>query len=101
CLADVNYRYAHQEGLPEEETQVRLFSVEPKPLGTAGSEAAPQSRLIAEGIRQRRFLLPRQFEGFLQATVSPATATKIGPQYASKLTWMSVQENPSGQGRSH
>ncbi|OLE76091.1 hypothetical protein AUG19_03475 [archaeon 13_1_20CM_2_54_9] len=100
-VADVNYRYRHQEGLPEEETQVRLFSVEPKPLGTTRSEAARKRRLIAEGIRQRRFLLPRQFEGFLQATVSPATATKIGPQYVSKLTWISVQENPSGQGSFH
>lgn len=99
--ASVNYRYKHQEGLPEGETQVRLFSVEPKPLGTTGSEMAGNPRLIAEGIRQRRFLLPGQFEGFLQATVSPATATKIGPRYASKLTWISMREDPDGQGGFH
>jgi len=100
-VALVHYRYKHQEGLPEGETQVRLFQVETTPLSSTRSEEARKLRLIAEGIRQRRFLLPRRFEGFLQATVSPATATKIGPQYTSKLTWVRARGKSKEQGSLH
>ena len=97
----VDYRYKHQEDVPEGNTQVRLFGIERQVHEDTQSQETPEPRLIGEGIRQRHFLLPRNFEGFLQATVAPATSTKIGPQYASDLIWVSSKEHANGQEGSH
>ena len=86
----VDYQYRHQEGQPEGETHVRLFRVDRTPLGV-GTAVLPEGRsLIAEGIRQRRFPIPEHFQGYLQATVTPATGTKSGLQYESQLIWVSA-----------
>src|SRR5262249_5199419 len=70
----VDYRYAHQEGVPEAGTHVTLLTqsrctgavmVYPLPAGT------------------RDFVLPRSFAGTVHAEVQPATATKGGPIYRS------------------
>ncbi len=72
-VAHVGYRYAHQEGKPEAGTVVRLYAV-----GQDG-----KSRLLAEQLGQSIFRLPSLFSGNLQASVTPATATKRGPEFFS------------------
>ncbi|HJT75792.1 MAG TPA: hypothetical protein VJ739_01185, partial [Gemmataceae bacterium] len=72
-VAVVSYRYAHQEGKPEAGTVVRLYTV--------GRDGA--SRLLAEKTGQGAFRLPSSFAGNLRASVTPATATKRGPEFFS------------------
>lgn len=99
--AVVKYRYRHQEDTPEGDTQVRLFSIEPVVKDALHSQEASENRMIGEGIRQRRFLLPRNFEGFLQATVTPATLSKVGPQYTSEQIWASARDQKTRQEAAH
>jgi hypothetical protein len=70
----VNYRYAHQEGVPEAGTRVTLFARSPC-TGAVTVSPAPADT--------REFMLPRSFVGTVRAEVQPATATKVGPTYAS------------------
>jgi hypothetical protein len=70
----VNYRYAHQEGVPEADTRLTLFARSPC---TGAVTASP----VPAGTRE--FMLPRSFAGTVRAEVQPATATKVGPNYAS------------------
>src|SRR5262249_20965827 len=84
----VDYRYAHQEGVPEAGTRVTLFAqsqctgaVSPVPVGA------------------REFMLPRAFAGTVRAEVQPATATKLGPTYASRPLQIGGQA-PCPQGSS-
>jgi hypothetical protein len=70
----VNYRYAHQEGVPEAGTRVTLFVRSPCTGALTVSPAPPGTR---------EFMLPRSFAGTVRAEVQPATATKVGPTYAS------------------
>jgi hypothetical protein len=68
--ARVQYRYAQQEGKPEAGTVVRLYAV----------DLDGESRLLDEVTGQTAFRLPSSFAGNLKASVTPATATKRGPE---------------------
>jgi hypothetical protein len=72
----VEYRYAHQEGVPEAGTRVTLFG---KSL-CEGSEHVAMSAAVVGG---HDFLLPASFAGGVRVEVQPATATKLGPIYGS------------------
>jgi hypothetical protein len=78
----VDYRYAHQEGTPEAGTRVAL-RVESRCNGPeqTTSASAPVPPLPAA---PREFELPPSFAGTVRAEVAPATATKVGPIYASR-----------------
>src|SRR5262249_24965673 len=71
----VDYRYAHQEGVPEAGTRVTLVAQSPC---TGALTVSP----FPAGARE--FTLPRAFAGTVRAEVQPATATKVGPTYASR-----------------
>jgi hypothetical protein len=79
----VDYRYAHQEGVPEAGTRVTLFA-QPRCPGSV-----PLSPLVAE---TPEFNLPRSFAGTVRAEVRPSTTTKIGPAYASHPLQIGSQE---------
>jgi hypothetical protein len=74
-----DYRYAHQEGLPEADTRVTL-SVKSR-CGPEHDASVPLTPVIGG---TREFRLPRSFAGTVRAEVQPATATKVGPAYASR-----------------
>jgi hypothetical protein len=70
----INYRYAHQEGLPEAGTRVTLFA---RSRCTGAMTVSP----VSGGTRE--FMLPRSLAGTVLAEVQPATTTKTGPIYRS------------------
>jgi hypothetical protein len=73
----VDYRYAHQEGVPEAGTRTTLF---------AQSRCASPDQNIAVRpavVGGHEFILPVSFAGTVRAEVQPATATKVGPIYGS------------------
>jgi hypothetical protein len=76
----VDYRYAHQDGTPEAGTRVAL-RVESQ---CAGSEQ-PATSFPSLPATPREFELPPSFAGIVRAEVQPATATKVGPSYTSRL----------------
>jgi hypothetical protein len=77
----VDYRYAHQEGLPEAGTRVALFAW-PRCAGSEQDASVPVSPLVAGA---HDFVLPPSFVGRVRAEVEPATATKVGPIYTSHV----------------
>jgi hypothetical protein len=75
----VDYRYAQQEGVPEANTRVTLFT-QSRCAGSEQDASVDPLPLVAEA---REFKLPRSFAGTVRAEVLPATATKAGPIYGS------------------
>jgi hypothetical protein len=75
----IKYLYAHQEGVPEAGTRIALFARS----GCAGSQQDVFTPVSPSADRPREFNLPPLFVGTVRAEVQPATATKIGPIYAS------------------
>jgi hypothetical protein len=69
----VGYRYAHQEGMAEGDTIVRLYEV----------SQDGESRLLFEQVRDKVFRLPPSYSGNVKASVIPCTSTKSGPESIS------------------
>jgi hypothetical protein len=68
---EVEYRYAHQEGVGETGTKVRIY------LGKDGEEF----RLLDSGTDQTVFYLPASLSGEILLSVTPSTARKTGGEY--------------------
>jgi hypothetical protein len=77
----VDYRYAHQEGLPEVGTRITLTAQSAQPHCGA-SEYNVALSAAAGGAHE--FVLPPSFAETVRAEVQPATATKSGPVYRSR-----------------
>jgi hypothetical protein len=75
----VDYRYAHQEGVPEMGTRIALLAHSRCGGTDYDVSVAPSA---ADG---REFMLPASFAGMVYAEVQPATATKVGPTYKSDV----------------
>jgi hypothetical protein len=73
----VNYRYAHQEGVPEAGTRIILFAQ------SRCADAEQNVVLSPTAAGAHEFILPVSFAGTLSGEVQPATATKAGPAYRS------------------
>jgi hypothetical protein len=73
----VDYRYAHQEGLPEAGTRVTLLA---QSRCGAPEQTVAMSPTVMGG---REFTVPASFAGTVRAEVQPATARKAGPIYGS------------------
>ncbi len=67
-VVHVRYDFCHQDGKPEEDSIVRLFAV-----SKTGKRA-----MLAQGTRQREFLLESGIKDNIQASVTPLTGTKRG-----------------------
>jgi hypothetical protein len=77
----VDYRYAQQDSVPEANTRVALFA-QPRCAGSEQTASVPVSPLAAG---EHDFVLPLSFAGTVRAEVEPATATKVGPIYTSRV----------------
>jgi hypothetical protein len=73
----IEYRYAHQEGVPEAGTRITLFA---QPRCASPDQNVIVSPVVVGG---DEFILPESFAGTVRAEVQPATATKVGPIYIS------------------
>jgi hypothetical protein len=82
----VDYRYAHQEGVPETGTRVTLFA------RARCADPEQWAALSPAGVHGHEFILPSSFAGMVRAEVQPATATKVGPAYASRPLQIGSQE---------
>lgn len=71
----VEYSYAHQEDKAESGSKIRLFA-----------ERSNGSMLLADESSQQNWLvLPAEFSGKIQASVTPSTHTKVGSEYFSQI----------------
>jgi hypothetical protein len=84
----VDYRYAHQEGVPEAGTRVTLL-VQSR---CDDSEPTATASLPPLAAATREFEVPPSFAGTVRAEVQPATATKVGPVYTSGPIRIGSQE---------
>ena len=75
----VDYRYAHQEGVPETGTRIALLAHSRCGGAEHDVSVAPSA---TDG---REFMLPASFAGTVFAEVQPVTATKTGPTYKSDV----------------
>jgi hypothetical protein len=83
----VRYAFAHQEGVAEAGSAVRLYCV----------SNPDQPVLVAEKRGENRFVLPDTFCGAIRVAVTPSTRTKTGPEYLSETVLLTPGHTDGGR----
>jgi hypothetical protein len=74
----VDYKYAQQDGVPEEGTILRIYQVK---TTTSCKERGQLLEVLASTKGERQITLPQDFSGQIVISVTPATARKEGFEY--------------------
>lgn len=86
----IHYNYDQQDNLPERNTITKIYGL--KSRGNQQTSARTWDRwLIKKGVQQREFLLPPNYQGYIQASVIPTSETKMGSEYFSKIVLVDLQ----------
>lgn len=81
--ARIDYEYTHQDGIPEGDTIVRLYTLDPNNSSRSKERGDGEKRLLKEGIKSRIFHLPPHIHGCFKAAVIPKSINKQAFEYTS------------------